>query len=118
VRLTLSPSTWKLIEAVKTWRTPVDEKERYDRARKRVEEIKGFYVHLIVYIFVNLGLFLLNILSSRETLWFYWPLLGWGVGLVAHGISVFGLRGVFGPTWEERKIREIMEKERERESRP
>lgn len=91
---------------------PVEEKECYERARKRVEEIKGFYIHLLVYVLVNLGLFLVNILSSPHGLWFYWPLLGWGVGVVAHGISVFGLRGVLGPEWEERKIREIMDKQR------
>lgn len=90
----------------------MEEKERYERARKRVEEIKGFYIHLLVYVLVNLGLFLVNILSSPHGLWFYWPLLGWGVGVVAHGISVFGLRGVLGPEWEERKIREIMDKQR------
>ncbi|KPJ60275.1 MAG: histidine kinase [Latescibacteria bacterium DG_63] len=89
----------------------MDEKERYEQARKRVEEIKGFYVHLLVYVLVNLGLFLVNILRSPETIWFYWPLLGWGFGVVAHGISVFGLRGVLGPEWEKRKIREIMSKE-------
>jgi hypothetical protein len=90
----------------------MDEKERYERARKRVEEIKGFYIHLLVYVIVNLGLFLVNILSSPHGLWFYWPLLGWGVGVVAHGISIFGLRGVLGPEWEERKIREIIDKQR------
>lgn len=90
----------------------MEEKECYERARKRVEEIKGFYIHLLVYVLVNLGLFLVNILSSPHGLWFYWPLLGWGVGVVAHGISVFGLRGVLGPEWEERKIREIMDKQR------
>ncbi len=40
----------------------------YERARHRVEEIKGFYIHLIVYIFVNIAMFLVNILSSPEEL--------------------------------------------------
>ena len=83
-----------------------------------MEEIKGFYIHLIVYISVNIAMFLVNILSSPEELWFYWPLLGWGVGIVAHGISVFGIRGAFGPEWEERKIREIMQKDREKDEGP
>jgi hypothetical protein len=96
----------------------MDDQERYERARKRVEEIKGFYVHLVVYVLVNLGLFLINIISSPETLWFYWPLIGWGIGLVAHGFGVFGLPGVLGEDWEEKKIRQIMEKERERGSKP
>ncbi len=87
------------------------EQDRYEKARKRVEEIKGFYVHLLVYITVNAGLFLINLVSSPGNWWFYWPLLGWGVGLLAHGVAVFGLRGFLGSEWEERKIKQIMEKE-------
>ncbi len=87
------------------------EQDRYEKARKRVEEIKGFYVHLLVYITVNAGLFLINLVSSPGNWWFYWPLLGWGVGLLAHGVAVFGLRGFLGSEWEERKIKQIIEKE-------
>jgi hypothetical protein len=87
------------------------EQDRYEKARKRVEEIKDFYVHLLVYITVNAGLFLINLVSSPGNWWFYWPLLGWGIGLLAHGVAVFGLRGFLGSEWEERKIRQIMEKE-------
>ena len=96
----------------------MEDQERYERARKRVEEIKGFYVHLAVFVLVNIGLFLLNIISSPETYWFYWPLIGWGIGLVAHGFGVFGLTGILGSDWEEQKIKKLMEKEREREKRP
>jgi hypothetical protein len=96
----------------------MEDQEKYERARKRVEEIKGFYVHLVVFVLVNLGLFLINIIRSPEVYWFYWPLIGWGIGLVAHGFGVFGLPGVLGSDWEERKIKQIMEKERERERKP
>jgi len=41
--------------------------------------------------------------------WFYWPLLGWGIALAAHAYRVFGLSSRFGPEWEERKVRELME---------
>jgi hypothetical protein len=89
----------------------MDEQARYDRARKRVEEIKGFYTHLMVYILVNIGLFILNILTSRRDFWFYWPLVGWGIGVLAHAGSVFGPGKFWGPAWEERKIKELMDKE-------
>jgi hypothetical protein len=52
-------------------------------------------------------------LTSRDHLWFYWPLLGWGIGVTAHGFSVYGIIGLFGKEWEEKKIREIMEKEKD-----
>ena len=96
----------------------MDEQARYEKAKKRVDDIKGFYSHLLVYIFVNLFLILLNLISSRGHYWFWWPLMGWGIGLVAHGVSVFGIRGMFGPEWEERKIREIMEKDERRQGPP
>jgi len=58
-----------------------------------------------------------NIITSSERFWFYWPLLGWGIGLVAHGIGVFGLSGFLGADWEERKIKQIMEKDRQRDGK-
>lgn len=88
------------------------EDNKYKSARERVEEIKAFYVHLFIYIIVNVGLILVNVLTSPYSLWFYWPLMGWGIGLVAHAFSVFGIRGMFGKEWEERKIKEILEKEK------
>lgn len=65
------------------------------------------------------GLFAINALTAFGSWWFYWPLIGWGIGLTAHAVSVFlaGEAGPLGTTWEERKTREIMEKE-EAEKRP
>ncbi len=91
----------------------MEDKELYERARQRVEEIKGFYVHLTTYVLVNLGLFIINALTSPGNWWFIWPLFGWGIGVVAHAIGTFG-GGFFGAAWEERKIKEIVEKERRR----
>lgn len=85
--------------------------KKYDRAKKRVKELKDFYHHLAIYIIVNIGLFILNMISSPGHLWFYWPLFGWGIGIISHAISVFGFGRLFGKSWEERKIKEIMEKE-------
>ncbi len=84
--------------------------ERYKEARARVTAIKGFYIHLIAYVCVNGFLVAVNLITSPRTLWFYWPLLGWGTGLLAHGIDVFGFDGVFGKDWEKRKVRKIMDK--------
>jgi 2TM domain len=42
--------------------------------------------------------------------WFYWALLGWGIGILAHALSVFGITGLFGSDWEEKKIAELMNK--------
>jgi hypothetical protein len=88
-----------------------EEATKYQRAQKRVEALKGFYIHLGVYLIVNLFLFLLNIITSPDNLWFYWVLLGWGIAVVAHAFSVFGSGRLLGADWEEKKIKEIMEDE-------
>lgn len=92
----------------------MDEDQRYEWARERVEELKGFYTHLVIFIVINLFLFLLNWFSGG-TWWFYWPLLGWGIGLVVHGLNTFVGSGSMTRNWEERKIRELMEQDRDRE---
>ena len=82
---------------------------KYQKAKERVEAQKGFYVHLTVYVIVNIGLFLINMLASPGSLWFFWPLMGWGIAIVLHALRVFG--GAFGSNWEEKKIAELMEEE-------
>jgi len=88
----------------------MDEQVRYEEAKKRVSEIRGFYQHLTAYVVISAALVAINLLSSPEYLWFVWPLLGWGVGVALHALSVFG--GLWGKAWEEQKISEIMGKDR------
>jgi len=87
------------------------EQERYNKARKRVGEIKGFYGNLTSYIVVNCFLMTINLITSPNHLWFYWPLLWWGFGIVFHGLKVFNYMPLFTKEWEERKVKEFMEKE-------
>lgn len=87
----------------------MDEKARYDDAKKRVGELKDFYQHLLTYIVVNAFLFGINKVTSPGTNWFIWPLMGWGVGIVLHALTVFGL--FWGRAWEERKVKELMDKD-------
>ncbi|ALL24670.1 MULTISPECIES: 2TM domain-containing protein [Bacillus] len=89
----------------------MERNENYLRAKKRVENLKAFYIHLTVYILVNLMLFFINISSDSSKLWFLYPLGGWGIGIVIHGLTTFPF-GIFGKEWEERKIKEYMEKDK------
>ncbi|WP_177735533.1 2TM domain-containing protein [Flavobacterium inviolabile] len=91
-----------------------NEEERYRLAKKRVEEIKGFYGNLTAYIAVNLALVAMNLLTSPEHLWFFYPMLGWGVGVAIHGMKVFNYMPFLGKDWEERKMQEFIEKEEAR----
>jgi hypothetical protein len=86
-----------------------EQETRYRNAKKRVEALRGFYVHLTVYVLVNLLLFTINMLTSPDGLWFFWPLMGWGIAVALHALRVFGSDRRFGTEWEERKINELME---------
>ena len=89
----------------------------YKTAQKRVKDIKGFYVHLIVYIFINTAIFIVTTrddgfvdglydISNYTTIFF------WGIGLFAHWASVFGPNFIFGKKWEEKKIKELMDQDK------
>jgi hypothetical protein len=89
--------------------------ERYQRAKERVEEIRAFYTHAFIYVLVNVGLAGLNYYQNEwRFMWFLFPLAGWGMGLVGHAIGTFGYNPFTGKDWEERKIKELMEKEQQK----
>ena len=67
----------------------MENQEAYQRAKKKVEARIGFYIHLSVYIAVGIFLLLLNLSRSSQYLWAKWPLIGWGIGVFFHGLSVF-----------------------------
>lgn len=84
---------------------------KYNRAKARVAEIKSFYNHAIVYVLVNVGFASLNFYQNGwQTIWFIWPLAGWGIGLASHGIATFNMNPFLSKDWEERKMKEILEK--------
>ena len=96
------------------------ENKKYLKAKKRVEDIKGFYKHLTAYLLINLffigrriykdidrgdGVFeAITDLSNYN--FFFW----WGIGLIFHAFVIFGKPNLFSRDWEERKIKELMDK--------
>lgn len=87
---------------------PVD--PLYEEAKARVAQLRGFYSHLASYVLVNVMLFVINVVSSPGRWWFYWVTVFWGLGLLAHGVSVF--TNAFGHDWEQRKIQQYVDKKR------
>lgn len=63
--------------------------ETYQSAKKRIEAKMGFYTHLTVYVAAILVLAVINFLTSSSTIWFQWPMLGWGIGVALHAAAVF-----------------------------
>lgn len=93
-----------------------EEERRLKRAVKRVKEIKKFYNHLLIYIVVNAFLIAIKFFKYSSDDMFlefstYSTALFWGIGLLFHAISVFGKNFFLDDDWEEKKIKEYMNKE-------
>lgn len=88
--------------------------ERYQIARKKVKEIKGFYSHLTFYFIFNVIIIFINLKYDPKVLWFTWTTLSWGIGLFFHAVRVFNWFPFFGKDWEEKKIKEFIEQENQR----
>lgn len=82
--------------------SPLEEQEQI--ALANVRDLKGFYNHLIHYVIVISLLFVINLLSGSDYWWAFWPMLGWGIGIISHAVNVFELFSFFGPEWEKRQV--------------
>lgn len=87
--------------------TNYSENTAYFRAKKRVEQLKGFYGNLISYSLVIPILIFVNLTYMPKFQWFWFSALGWGFGLSMHAFQTFG----YGANWEKKKIQELLEKE-------
>jgi len=83
------------------------DREKFKRALRRVDEIKGFYTHLAVFVIVIAGLVVVN-LATGSNWWVQWVVLGWGIGILLHALLTFGGTPQFVSRWEKRKLREYM----------
>jgi hypothetical protein len=88
----------------------------YRKARRRVKQKKGFYAHLSAFIAVGVFFLTMNLVTDPWDLWFFYPMMPWGMGLMIHYFGVFGLPGkerVLTQKWEEREMeREVRRLER------
>ena len=90
-----------------------------ERARSRAKELREFYSHLITYVLVCSLLVIVDLAAEDPTNsevfiglnWAYWPVIGWGAFVAIHGIKTFFGLG----DWEERKAKELFEKEKRKE---
>ena len=90
-----------------------NQEERLVQAQKRVKSIKGFYIHATVFFFVNAFIIISCVIDNPASLFTadpYMTSLFWGVGLAAHGFSVFGQNFILGRNWEEKEIQKILNK--------
>ncbi|WP_139489353.1 2TM domain-containing protein [Brevibacillus dissolubilis] len=89
------------------------EHPQYEEARRRVKKLKGFYSHLLVFLLVNALLFTVNMLQDTDKIWFIYPLGGWFIGLFFHGMGVFNTFSLFSKDWEDKKIQEFIDRNKD-----
>ncbi|WP_317167336.1 histidine kinase [Winogradskyella costae] len=108
------PMLTKQVSIMRTIEPKTQFDDRYIRARKRVEEMKEFYYSLISYCLVIPFLIFIWFRYTPHTIqWFWFPMLGWGMGLAFHAYKVYVNDGVLGNGWEKRKIEKFMREEEE-----
>jgi hypothetical protein len=97
----------------------LDRPSREAIIRKRVQKRAAFYRHAMTYAMVIAGLWILNAVTLISTgkwdrssaWWAIWPTIGWGIGLAVHAASTFSTFGFFSEEWEEKKVREMLDRE-------
>ena len=101
------PILLKQISSMEIQQEYIDDK-RYEKAKKRVEAIKGFYGNLLAYCIVIPFLAFLNYRTTSFP-WVIFPIFGWGFGVAMHAMEAFGTNPLWGKRWEEKKMREYMD---------
>ncbi|HAY3538090.1 2TM domain-containing protein [Elizabethkingia anophelis] len=88
-----------------------DEEIEFLEAQRRVKEIRGFYIHFLIYLTVNIFILISNFYEYHQIGWtnIYVPVL-WGIVILIHAGSVFLPGIIFGSNWEKKKIKKLMEK--------
>lgn len=105
-----SKSSKSQFKKMKQMKTDFTEEQRYIRAKNKVKKMKEFYSNLMAYLIIIPFLIFINLRFSPEFQWFWFPMIGWGIGLTFHAFGVFNFNFLLGKDWEDRKIKEFMDK--------
>ena len=81
-------------------------------AMEYVRDIKSFYAHLAWFVVASVGCAIWNLIATPDFLWVVWMVVGWGVGVAIHGLTVFEVFTPLGADWERRQIAKRLERKR------
>lgn len=93
------------------------EKMKYEKAKKQAKSIRSFYINLMCYCIVIPIVIFINLTFVPEIQWFWFTMIGWGCGLLAHGMETFKWNPLFSKDWQERKLKQFMEEERQKQNK-
>ena len=77
-------------------------------AMAHVRKLKGFYMHLALYVIIISFLAVVNLMTYRHHLWFIWSALGWGIGILLHGLRVFDRIPFLNGDWERQQVEKYL----------
>lgn len=100
--LTSEPDMSATATATATATTQAKQDEQL--ALAKVRKLRGFYIHLAQYVVVIAVLAVINLVTHPSRLWFFWPALGWGIGVLAHAAATFEFIPFFGAEWERKQV--------------
>jgi sensor histidine kinase YesM len=83
----------------------------YVRAVEKVEKLKEFYQNVTSYCIVIPFLVFINLYVSPQFHWFWFPMFGWGIGVLFHGLDVYNYNPILGRDWESKKINKLMKED-------
>jgi Na+/melibiose symporter-like transporter len=91
---------------------PAAEAEALHRARKQIKRLREFYILCGTALLVVALTAVVNLVTDPDRLWFLWVVFGFAIAIGFSALDVFARDRVLGPAWEERKLREILERQR------
>lgn len=103
----------------------MDSRQKYYNAKKRVDAERGLYIHLVIYIVINITILffrykilsVINTDAKDENFFFWWKFgniitpVAWGIALLFHWLWAYKKTFLFNKKWENKKIEKLMEKE-------
>jgi hypothetical protein len=81
---------------------PVD--ESLEEARRYVRRKRILFTIVGIWIALSLMWFTIDLLDDSSSFWFYWPMLGTGIGVAIAAVVLLGIGGLFGLDWERREV--------------
>jgi hypothetical protein len=84
--------------------TPLPTNASLEEAQRYVRRKRIFYTVVAIWIALSLMWFFIDMRDDSSSLWFYWPMLGTGIGVAITAIVLLGMGGLFGVDWERREM--------------
>jgi hypothetical protein len=78
--------------------------ESLEEARRYVRRKRILYTVVGIWLALCLMWFTIDMLDDSSSFWFYWPMLGTGIGVAITAIALLGVGGLFGVDWERKEI--------------